>query len=226
MAGRTFASRPGHWQPGTASPVYVLGHEELQAAAAAALGPTRLERYRERLHGWAQEYRARGWPAGTPEYLLRGYFRLLLDAADLPRLTDCATDRARHDRMLDITGGDAAALAEITDVQDLMLRLEDYDLPVLARLNVHRSRLADRNAHVPSSLADGMGRHWPPGPRRGAGPVDHRPGQAGAGAGGPGGAVADAGDLDRAEALARSITDPDQQALGAGGPGPGGGGRR
>ena len=47
VAGRSFTRRAGHWQPGAAPPVYVLGHEELQAAAAAALGPARLEGYRE-----------------------------------------------------------------------------------------------------------------------------------------------------------------------------------
>ena len=179
VAGRTFASRAGYWQPGTAPPVYVLGHEELQAAAAVRLGPARLERYRERLHDWAQDYQGRGWPTGTPEYLLRGYFRLLLEATDLPRLVGCATDRVRHDRMLDITGGDAAALAEITDAQDLLLRLGVYDLPVFARLNVHRGIIADRNAHVPPGLPA---------------------------------AWAAIGHLDRAETLARSITNPYEQA--------------
>ena len=122
VAGRSFTRMARYWQPSAAQPVYVLGHEELQAAAATTLGPTRLERYRERLDLWAQDYSAQGWPTSTPEYLLRGYFRLLLDTADVPRLTGCATDRARHDRMLEITGGDAVALSEITDVQDLLLR--------------------------------------------------------------------------------------------------------
>ena len=179
VAGRSFTRLARYWQSSAVQPVYVLGHEELQAAAAAALGPTRLEGYRERLDHWAQDYSAQGWPAGTPEYLLRGYFRLLLDTADVPRLTGCATDRARHDRMLDITGGDAVALTEITDVQDLLLRRGDYDLPVLARLNVHRSFLAARNAHVPVNLPS----VW-----------------------------AAIGHPDRAEALARSITDPDRRA--------------
>ena len=35
VAGRTFTSRASRWQPGTAPPVYVLGHEELQTAATA-----------------------------------------------------------------------------------------------------------------------------------------------------------------------------------------------
>ncbi|HEV2259642.1 MAG TPA: DUF4062 domain-containing protein, partial [Streptosporangiaceae bacterium] len=212
VAGRSFASRAGSWQPGTAPPVYVLGHEELQAAAAAALGPGRVERYRERLHGWAEDYRARGWPVETPEYLLRGYFRLLLETADLLRLAECATDRVRHDRMLDISGGDAAALAEITDVQDLMLRLRAYDLPVLARLNVHRGRLAERNAHIPAGLpaawasigyldrAEALARSIPDLGRRAAALAALAR------------AVAGAGDLDRAGALGRSIPDLDEQA--------------
>src|SRR5579859_5993656 len=54
--------------------------------------------------------------------------------------------------MLDITGGDTAALTEITDVQDLLLHLDEPDLPALARLNVHRSSIAERNARVPPIL--------------------------------------------------------------------------
>jgi hypothetical protein len=84
VAGRTFTCRASVWQSGTAPPVYVLGHEELQAAATASLGHARLEQYRDRLHAWAADYSRQGWPAGTPEYLLRGYFRMLQDAADIP----------------------------------------------------------------------------------------------------------------------------------------------
>ena len=118
---------------------------------------------------------------------------MLQDAADVPRLIACATDWARHDRMLDITGGDTAALTEITDVQDLLLRLEEPDLPALARLNVHRSVIADRNAHVPPILPT----VW-----------------------------AMAGHPERAEALARAITDPNERARGAGRAGGGGGAGR
>lgn len=77
VAGRTFAARASIWQPGAVPQVYVLGHEELQLAATAFLGHERLIEYRERLHAWAETYRQRGWPAGTPEYLLRGYFSML-----------------------------------------------------------------------------------------------------------------------------------------------------
>ena len=81
--------------------------------------------------------------------------------------------------MLDITGGDTAALTEITDVQDLLLRQEEPDLSALARLNVHRNLIAERNTHVPITLPA----VW-----------------------------AAIGHPDRAEALARAITDPDRQA--------------
>jgi tetratricopeptide (TPR) repeat protein len=179
VAGRTFTARATQWQPQAGTLVYVLGHEELQAASSESLGQARVEQYQQRLHAWAEDFRRRGWPGGTPEYLLRGYFRLLRDATDIPRLLACGTDRLRHDRMLDITGGDTTGLTEITDVQDLLLRQREPDLPALARLNVHRNLLAERNTHVPTSLPT----VW-----------------------------AAIGNPDRAEALARAITDPDRQA--------------
>lgn len=151
VAGRTFMARASQWQQ-TGSLVYVLGHEELQSSAVGSLGPARLTEYRTRLHAWAQDYRRRGWPAGTPEYLFRGYFRLLLEVRDTLEILACATDDARHDRMLDVTGGDTAALTEILETQSLLTRAEEPDLPSLARLNVHRTRIAERNAYVPVTL--------------------------------------------------------------------------
>jgi hypothetical protein len=152
VAGRTFSSRASRWQLGTAPPVYVLGHEELQGTATEYLGKERLNGYRERLHTWAKDHRQRGWPAETPEYLLRGYFRMLQGATDIPRLVACATDQARHDRMLDVTGGDTAAISEITDAQDVLLSLADPDLPAIARLAVHRISVTERNANIPAAL--------------------------------------------------------------------------
>jgi tetratricopeptide (TPR) repeat protein len=152
VAGRTFTTRMGHWQPGTAPSVYVLGHEELQDAASEFLGAARLARYRNRLHKWADEYCQRGWPAETPEYLLRGYYRLLHATNDVPRIVALATDQARHDRMLDVTGGDTAALAEITDAQNVVLGLDEPDLLAMARLAIHRDDLADRNTNIPLDL--------------------------------------------------------------------------
>ena len=152
VVGRTFSSRASLWQPGAAPLVYVLGHEELQKTATRYLGKTRLEKYRERLHTWAEDYRQRGWPPGTPEYLLRGYFHMLDAARDIPRLVACATDRLRHDRMLDVTGGDTAALAEIADTQEALLGLAEPDLVAMGRLAIHRSSIMACNARVPHAL--------------------------------------------------------------------------
>lgn len=105
---RTVTRRVSMWQPETGPEVYLLGHKELQATARAYLGDPA-----GRLSGpparWAEAYRTQGWAAGTPEYLLRGYFQMLTATGDAARLVACTTDGVRHERMLDITGGDAAA---------------------------------------------------------------------------------------------------------------------
>ena len=212
VAGRTFTRRASHWQPDTTPSVYVLGHEELQTAATAFLGQVTLKEYRERLHAWADGYRRRGWPAKTPQYLLRGYFRLLRDSADIPRLIACAVDQVRHDRMLDITGGDTAALAEITDAQDLLLHLEEPDLQALARLNVHRSSIAERNAHVPPILPTAWAMTGNLERAEALARAITGPNQQAQALAGLAKIAAGMGDLDRATTLAQSITDRSQQA--------------
>ncbi|WP_208761101.1 tetratricopeptide repeat protein, partial [Micromonospora orduensis] len=179
VSGRTFAARQSRFQPDTGPEVFVLGHEELQITAAQRLGSLRLAGYRERLHAWAEGYRQQGWPAGTPEYLLRGYYRMLQADGDHTRMIAYATDSGRHDRMLDITGGDAAALSEIVAIQDVILAHDEPDLGSLLMLSMHRNDLADRNNSIPTELPS----IW-----------------------------VLLGQRARAEALARSITNPTQQA--------------
>ncbi|XRQ16188.1 hypothetical protein ACN3XK_36575 [Actinomadura welshii] len=146
---RTFMSRPGRWQQDT---VYMLGHEKLQEQAAHFIGVERLAFYRDRLHHWADEYRAKRWPADTPEYLLRGYFNLLQAAGDSTRLLAHATDPDRHDRMLDLIGGDTSALAEIASTLEIISSKVDPDLIAISRLSVHRARLSARNDDIPANL--------------------------------------------------------------------------
>ena len=104
---------------------------------------------------------------------------MLTATGDTARLAACATDAARHERMLDITGGDAAALNEVTITLDLIAAQDDPDLTAALRLARHRDYLADRNTNIPARLPA----VW-----------------------------ATLGQHIRAEALARSITDPDRQA--------------
>ncbi|MEU7356827.1 MULTISPECIES: hypothetical protein [Streptomyces] len=149
VSGRTFTSLLSTW---TKEEVYVLGHDELRSTALRMLGSVSVARDRERIHRWADGYRADGWPARTPEYLLHGYFRTLRDAGDLPRVAAHATDAARHNRMLHVTGGDAAAFAEIKVAQELILGEGDPDLLAMARLAVHHDALKARNDDIPVTL--------------------------------------------------------------------------
>ena len=157
VVGRTFTRRTSSWSAKTGPEVYLLGHEELHNAACRYLGPDRLADYRARLHSWADTYRIPGdgrppWPATTPEYLLQGYPSLLQEIGDVHRLVTLATDPARHNRMLDLSGGDTAALAEIKATQDQLLTWPEPDLLALTRLSIRRQGLESRNTNIPPGL--------------------------------------------------------------------------
>jgi hypothetical protein len=142
--GRTIAGR--------ADRVLLFTHETLRVQAVERLGPETLARFAERIHIWADGYRRRGWAQGTPAYLLRGYARALSVPAELPRLVALVTDPARHDRMLAVLGGDAAALTDITTAFTLLTAQPEPDLAAALRLAWQRDRLADRNRFMPVAL--------------------------------------------------------------------------
>jgi hypothetical protein len=150
VAGRTFARRASRWAPGSRQETYVLGHEELQAASVAFFGGDRLDAFRQRLHAWADGWRRRGWPADTPEYLLGGYGEMLRQEDDGPRLVTLAADNARIDRMLEMTGSDADAIAEVTAA--IAAAQRSPDLGDIALLAYRRDHLADRNSGLPPRL--------------------------------------------------------------------------
>ncbi len=131
--------------------MYLLGHEELQATARRYLA-SRLPSCYQKLAHWASRWRDAGWPAGTPEYLLAGYYQLLDELADVAAMTTLASDVSRHDRMLDLTGGDAAALAEIRTALDRIAGQEAPDLADALFLAWRRDQLTDRNANIPDDL--------------------------------------------------------------------------
>ena len=151
VLGRTFYGRLNRWQV-SAPPVFVLAHEELQQSAIKSLGRNELTWFLGQLHEWAERYRQRGWPAETPEYLLRGYHRVLVTIGDMEQMTALACDGARLDRMLDVSGGDAAALAEITAVQEFICGQDHPDLAAMLNLAIARDRLSRRNDHIPDML--------------------------------------------------------------------------
>ena len=151
VAGRTFTRRPSRSASVAGSDVYLLGHEELQTAATYYLAD-RLPDYEERLHDWADTYRGRGWPAETPEYLLVGYFALLSELGELPRIVSFGLNRLRHDRMLSVTGGDAAALAEVRTALNFAAAEDSPDMATALALACRRDQLTDRNTNIPASL--------------------------------------------------------------------------
>ncbi|GAA3303561.1 hypothetical protein Dvina_13580 [Dactylosporangium vinaceum] len=150
VSGRSFRNRVGRWQPDIE--LYLLAHEELQRRAVEEIGKQRLDDYRLRLHAWADGYRDNDWPSGTPEYLLSEYFGLLHGTGDTKRMMALVTDRIRHDRMLDIIGGDSVALTELSLAEQTMAELDPPDLSAVGRLQLHRDRLLNRNLNAPIGL--------------------------------------------------------------------------
>jgi hypothetical protein len=67
-------------------------------------------------------------------------------------LVECGLDQARHDRMLDVTGGDTAALAEITTALDTLSEQESPDLLAMTRLAIYRGAMHRRNDLIPPEL--------------------------------------------------------------------------
>lgn len=145
ISGRTYtrwyADRP-------AEPAYLFGHETLRVTAEQQFGAS-IATYRNQIHNWAETYRAGSWGPDTPVYLMRGYPRMLAAVGDLPRLLACVTDNRWQDRILDVTGGDALALAEITSATKLAA--ESGDMSALVLLAFAKDRLTDRK-DVPASL--------------------------------------------------------------------------
>ena len=132
--------------------VFLLGHDQLGRVAEGYFGGRRLGRYRERLNSWAAGWHAKGWPPDTPEYLLIDYFQFLDELGDLSRMTEFALNAVRHNRMLALTGGDAAALAEARTALDRIAAQDAPDLASALALACHRDRLADRGTRVPAAL--------------------------------------------------------------------------
>ncbi|GII86069.1 hypothetical protein Ssi03_40590 [Sphaerisporangium siamense] len=192
---------------------YVYAHETLHRRAEEEL-VEQVELHRGRIHEWADSYREQGWPPGTPAYLLRSYGRLLTDRA---RLLDYALDRARHERMRELVGGESAALGELTAAQQRLGGEADPDLVTLARLAVAREQLSKATAPPPVELPAlwaRLGDHERA--ERLADSIvdaDARPAALSAVAR----AMAEAGDLRRAESVACSIDDMEQRgsAMGA-----------
>ncbi len=155
VSGRSFRRRSAHWTPGGPE-VYLLAHEEIQRSAADLITDAELAACRTRLHEWAQTYRSAGWPATTPEYLLRGYAQLLRELGDTGRLVELVCDAERHERLWQVTGADLEALSELSSSLDQLLsdgrRNGDVDVSAALRLAAARDGLHERTRALPPGL--------------------------------------------------------------------------
>lgn len=131
--------------------VYLFAHDTLREAAAEAFGHS-LEQYLARIHAWADDYCARGWPESTPQYLLRPYGRLLAARGDLERLTRLATDTKRHDRLREQGSADETAIQEIVAAQQLLLSDPGSHLTTAVVLALQRDRLTRRYDLLPDAV--------------------------------------------------------------------------
>ncbi|MGW7531458.1 ATP-binding protein [Amycolatopsis sp. NPDC054798] len=150
-ASRSFTRRPAHWRPREAPAVFLLGHENLHREAVEALGGE-LSRYRAAIDEWAAGYRSAGWPPDTPQFLLRGYFRLVQESGDPTALVDLAGDPARHERLLDVSGGDLAAMGELDAARAALLASDEPDLVRLIMMDTYRDNFRERNKITPERL--------------------------------------------------------------------------
>ncbi|MDX3618670.1 trypsin-like peptidase domain-containing protein [Streptomyces europaeiscabiei] len=128
----------------TTSRGYLFAHETLLKTAENELGPD-VDAYRERVHVWAETYERRGWPEDTPPYLLQPYGRLVALLRDVSRTTALATDARRRDRLREVTGSDAACLAEIAAARETVRRVAPEDLGMSVALAVVGDLVARRN---------------------------------------------------------------------------------
>ena len=106
---------------------YQLAHADLRELARNLLGRS-LGQHRQRIFVWAEEYRQLGWPSQTPEYLLRGYFRMLDDLGDLPEaLARSRSAGLAHADDLARIHGPRLGL-DFTTCYDYLTRVLSYDL--------------------------------------------------------------------------------------------------
>ncbi|MER7533500.1 hypothetical protein ABTX77_01760 [Streptomyces sp. NPDC097704] len=151
-AGRTFAVRETGMAPASRRESYLLAHEELHTQAREMLGEPVLEGSRSLLRVWYEEHRESGWPPDSPEYLLKGYFQLLRTLGDTDGMVRCALDDARRERLLDVTGNDAAGLAELRAAGEAVAEGDDPWLRDMLRISIRRRALEGRTSRIPSFL--------------------------------------------------------------------------
>ncbi|WP_154697631.1 ATP-binding protein [Lentzea guizhouensis] len=140
LTGRSFARVHSLWRPGHFR--YQLDHPSLEDDAAKRIGRRWLAELTAELLRWAHDWRDRGWPADTPEYLLLNH------PQDDP--VALALNPDRHVRLRALTGANAHALEEIAAARKELA--DGRDLGTLAQLAVLHDDLGGSTALFPPEL--------------------------------------------------------------------------
>ncbi|MEU3921463.1 hypothetical protein [Streptomyces sp. NPDC029004] len=154
ITGRSFLTAESGFLPAPGADefrTYVLGHQELRRKALAELGDTAVAGYEARLHAWADDYQAQGWPPDTPPYLLYDYTGMLRGASKTDRLVSFVLDPRRQLALLACSSIDGA-LSEVELTQQVIERETPGDLGTVAALAASRDLLYAEAGALPPSI--------------------------------------------------------------------------
>ncbi|MGP3921105.1 hypothetical protein [Nonomuraea sp. 10N515B] len=142
-------SRVVELRPGSVTR-YTLAHDTLAATVREDLEQEEVAHIRTSIDKWALGFAEAGWPDETPDYLTEAYPTLLLTEGAGRTLAALASPERRA-LLRRRSGGDFAALSELSNTAKLLAATPDCDLTTLARVSLLRERVQDETRNVPSS---------------------------------------------------------------------------
>jgi len=149
-SGRAYQLRNQVWS--TAEEV-MLAHDKLREAAQEGIAPAEWNKKLAALARWAASYRDRGWRADSPEYLLTGLQRVLLEVGDVAGLVAHVADLDRLELLRSVTGGDAAGLGQVNAAIE-HVGSDSANAELIVRLALVRDHLSDRNGNLPQEVPE------------------------------------------------------------------------
>ncbi len=129
---------------------YTLAHDTLATTVRGDLEQEEVAHTRASIDKWAFGFAEAGWPDETPAYLTEAYPTLLVTESAGGTLATLASPERRA-LLRRRTGGDPAALSEVSHASRLLAATPNCDLTLLARASLLRMRIEDDSRNVPSS---------------------------------------------------------------------------
>jgi hypothetical protein len=159
---RRAVSRGLVWQLAEPADRFAFQHDTLPQITADELAVDDvITVHQDAIKRWAAGYAERGWPEGTPSYLLVGYPEFLAGLADAAGLAALASP-ARAARLRASTGDDAATVDELALAIGQLAKAGSADLPTACGLAFRREQLLDALTRYPVSLIEAHAAlgHW------------------------------------------------------------------